>query len=177
VAAVALRAARAAPTLSNRQLFDLDHISAARTACGQHPFAASIRADGASASLPNGKKDAVCEEGAVATENFVREQAVPGFSQLLEAEQAAGVRERLRSLPIGEENKFSVTAERLGQADRRIAACESRIQRQYGVIEKLKADGFDTEAAERLLRNFMEMHDLYASHRLFLVEGPGRRGL
>lgn len=110
-------------------------------------------------------------------EEFVREQNVLRFSQSLEAEHDPIRRERIGALLLDEENKFAATAERLDKVERHIAECRARIMRQYGLIDKLKTAGHDIQAAERLLRNLMELHDLYASHRQVVFEGLNRSGL
>jgi hypothetical protein len=107
------------------------------------------------------------------TENFVREQNVLRFSQLLETEHDPIERERLCTLLLNEENKFAATVDRLTKTDGHIAEC----RRQYGLIDKLKMDGHDIEAAERLLRNLMDLHDIYVSHRRSILEGLNRNGL
>jgi hypothetical protein len=58
------------------------------------------------------------------TENFVREQKVLRFSQLLEIEHDPIKRERLCTLLLNEENKFAATVERLTKTDGHIAECK-----------------------------------------------------
>ena len=108
-------------------------------------------------------------------DDFVREQNVLRFSQLIEAEHDTAKRQRLGSLLLDQENQFAATAERLDKTDRHIAECKARIGRPYGLIDKLRIDGRDIQSAERLLRNLMELHDLFVGHRQVLLEGLNRR--
>jgi hypothetical protein len=102
-------------------------------------------------------------------ENFIREQNILRFSDRLQTEGDPSVRKQLSKLLLDEENKFAACAERLDKTDRHIVDCKAHITRQYGLIDKLKVDGHDIAAAEGLLRNLMELHDLFVSHRQGIV--------
>jgi hypothetical protein len=106
--------------------------------------------------------------------DFVYEQNVLRFSERLQAEDDPATRKILSKLLLEEENKFAVTSERLDNADRHIARCKSLISLQYTVIDNLKNDGHDTQRAERLLRNMMELHDVFVSYRQTLLDGLNR---
>lgn len=110
-------------------------------------------------------------------EDFIREQNVLRFLTRLETENDPTTRKRLSRLLIEEENKFAITAERLDKTDSHIAKCKRYISLQYTVVEKLKANGHDSQAAERLLRNMMEIHDLYVSYRQVLLDALDRSAL
>ena len=98
-------------------------------------------------------------------DNFVHEQNVLRFSERLETENDQTARVQLTKLLLDEENKFAASSERLDRADRHIAKCKQHIARQYSLIDKLKMDGHDIAPAERLLRNLMELHDLFVGYR------------
>ena len=58
---------------------------------------------------------------------------------------------------------------RLGQADGRIALAERHISNQQLLIDRLRADGHDTETAEKTLRCFeSNLKTLYENRQLIL---------
>jgi hypothetical protein len=67
--------------------------------------------------------------------------------------------------------------ERLDKTEKHIADCKEHITRQYGLIDKLNLAGNDIGPVDRLLRNLMNLHDLFVSHRQVRVAALGRRAL
>ena len=110
-------------------------------------------------------------------ENFIHERNILRFSARVETEENPNTRSLLGKLLVEEENKFALTAERLDKTEQQIAECKGRISRQHDIIGKLKNDGHDTRLAERSLENLIELHDLFVSHRVVLVDGLDRRAL
>lgn len=103
-------------------------------------------------------------------ENFILEQNVLRFSELLKTENDPAARTMLSKLLLDEEDKFAVTAERLDRTDGHLVNCKAHITRQHDLIDRLNGDGHDVGPAQRLLKNLLELHDLFISYRLRLLE-------
>lgn len=110
-------------------------------------------------------------------QTFAHEENVIRFSERLKIEDDPRMRKSLSTLLLDEENKFAATAERLHKTESDIARCKLHIVRQYHLIDKLKTDGHDVAPAEQLLRNIMELHDLYVSFRQVLLGRLDRQAL
>lgn len=110
-------------------------------------------------------------------ERFIIEQNVLRFSELLKTENNPAARKTLSKLLLDEEGKFAATAEWLDRTDGYIANCKSYITRQHGLIDRLTGDGHDVGPAQRLLENLLELHDLFVSYRLRLLDGLNKTNL
>jgi hypothetical protein len=57
------------------------------------------------------------------------------------------------------------TAHHLAEANKHVAEAAARIDQQRRLIEQLRADGHDTESAERLLASFVGVLSAMEGHR------------
>jgi hypothetical protein len=100
---------------------------------------------------------------------FVSEQNIGRFVEALSRETDPNRQDTLRRLLIEEENRFGLFAERLELAERLLGDGATRIEEQTRVVESLKAQGADPTEAERLLRNFVRVQEIFRSFLSILV--------
>lgn len=101
---------------------------------------------------------------------FVSDQNIARFVEALNHETDAKRQGALRGLLIEEENRFGSRVERLELVERHLRGGAMRIEQQKITIERLAAKGADLTEAERLLRNFVVIQEMFLSFRATLVE-------
>jgi hypothetical protein len=92
---------------------------------------------------------------------FVQSQNIDNYAEALRSELDPGKHETLRRLLVREEYKYGFHAEQLDMALRYISEGHDRIARQRRMVDHLKANGHDTQQADRLLRNLLDIQELF----------------
>jgi hypothetical protein len=110
-------------------------------------------------------------------EGFVEAQNIARFTQLLHTEQDPAKRRTLKTLLINEENKLGCHSEKLDKVDRDIANCQGHIVGQHKIIDRLRANGADCAAAERVLANLFEILSVCRVHRQCVLDALDRTEL
>jgi hypothetical protein len=87
------------------------------------------------------------------------------FAGQLRWETNALRQETLKRLLIEEENRFGVTEERFRIAERKLTDGAELITRQKQLIAEMKSRSGDTAIAERTLRNFEMIQELFERFR------------
>ena len=108
-------------------------------------------------------------------ERFVVEGNISRFVDLLRAETDSFRRETLKRLLVAEENRFGSVADRLQTVERHLTDGEALIAQQRRLIARMKGDGGDAGAAERLLRSFEVIQDLLQGFHAAVYEQAERR--
>jgi len=107
-------------------------------------------------------------------QKFASDQNVIRFVSALQTEPDLARRTSLRSLLLEEENRLGSNLEQLDKADRYIGEFQVQISRLVTLIGKLRGDGHDSSAPERLLKNMTELHQLFASNRQIVFDALNR---
>jgi hypothetical protein len=97
------------------------------------------------------------------------------FSDQLRWETDSARRETLKRLLIEEENRYGATEERLRIAERKLTNGAERIARQRRLIAEMKSENGDTASAERTLRTFGMIQDLFERFRDQIYDARKRR--
>jgi hypothetical protein len=87
------------------------------------------------------------------------------FADQLRWETDPARQDTLKRLLIEEENRFGAADERLRIAELKLAEGAERIARQRRLIAELKSGGGDAAVAERLLRTFEVIQELFERFR------------
>jgi hypothetical protein len=83
--------------------------------------------------------------------------------------------ETLKRLLIKELNRSGATQDRLHMVERNLANGADVILRQVRLVAKLKNDGVDTGSAERTLRTFEMIQQLFVNFRAAIYEAGAAR--
>jgi hypothetical protein len=110
-------------------------------------------------------------------DRFVQDRDITTFIELLHAENDSTKRHTLKKLLIEEENKFGSHSDKLDRVERGIEDSQKRITAQDKIIDRLRANGSDCSAAERVLANFGDLSDLFRGRRQTLLDHLRRTGL
>jgi hypothetical protein len=108
---------------------------------------------------------------------FVQDRNIVTFIELLHVEDDGTKRRTLKTLLVEEENKFGSRSEKLDKVERNIALCQGHIVGQHKIIDRLRANGRDCTAAERVLANLLDILDTCWSHRQCVLDALDRTEL
>ena len=97
------------------------------------------------------------------------------FADQLRWERDPARQEKLKQLLIQEENRFDATEERLRVVEHKLADGAELITRQRRLIAEMKIGDGDTASAERTLRTFETIQDLFERLRDLKHDGRARR--
>lgn len=97
------------------------------------------------------------------------------FADQLRWETDPARQDTLKRLLIEEENRFGATEEHLGIVELKLADGAERIARQRRLIAELKCGGGDAASAERLLRTFEMIQELFERFRDQIHRARDRR--
>ena len=92
------------------------------------------------------------------------------FADQLRYETNPGRQEVLKRLLIEEEDRFGASEIRLRLAERNLSDGAERIDKQRRLIAKMQGDGGDTGNAERTLRTFEMIQELFESFLTHMVD-------
>ena len=96
------------------------------------------------------------------------------FADQLRWERDPARREALKRLLIAEEDRFGATEDRLRMVERKLVDGADLIVRQRRLIADMKSGGTDTSSAERTLRTFEMIQDLFKKFGAHFREAGGR---
>jgi hypothetical protein len=108
---------------------------------------------------------------------FVQDRNIATYIELLHVESESTKRHTLKTLLIDEENKFGSRSEKLDKVERHIAVCQAHITGQHKIIDRLRANGGNCAAAERVLANLFDILDVCRAHRQCVLDALGRTEL
>jgi hypothetical protein len=97
------------------------------------------------------------------------------FADQLRWETDPARQDTLKRLLIEEENRFGATEEHLRIVELKLADGAERIARQRRLIAELKCGGGDAASAERLLRTFEMIQELFERFRDQIHRARDRR--
>ena len=109
-----------------------------------------------------------------ALEGFINEENIERFADKLYSEHSPEQQNKLRQLLIQEEYKFGLRSSLLEMAERHIRESAGRINNQKTIIGKLRADGHDTRAANRVLENFVALQAIFREFRASVLQALDR---
>jgi hypothetical protein len=101
---------------------------------------------------------------------FVRERNVARFVDQLRLQYDPTIRAVLQRLLLEEIRKLGFNFEQLSMVDRQISEATERIRAQTDIVERLRIKGHDTTRAERLLRNLVEIQEIFEPQRQFIAD-------
>jgi hypothetical protein len=96
------------------------------------------------------------------------------FADQLRWERDPARREALKRLLIAEEDRFGATEDRLRMVERKLVDGADLIVRQRRLIADMKSGGTDTSSAERTLRTFEMIQDLFKRFGAHFRDAGGR---
>ena len=108
-------------------------------------------------------------------ERFVVEGNISRFVDLLRTETNSFRRETLKRILIAEENRFGSVADRLETVERHVTDGEARIAQQRRLVARMKGNGGDAGAAERMLDAFESIQDIFYGVQAAVHEEMERR--
>ena len=108
-------------------------------------------------------------------ERFVIDGNVSRFVDQLRAETDSFRRETLKRLLMAEINRFGSVADRLQTTERHLTDGQALIAQQRRLIAKMKSNGGDASTAERMLRTFESIQDLFQRVHAAVHEEMARR--
>ena len=97
------------------------------------------------------------------------------FADQLRYETNPARQEVLKRLLIEEENRFGANEDRLRMVERNLTRGAECIVRQKRLIAERKSDGGDIDSAERMLRTFEMIQDLFEKFRAHIYDGTERQ--
>ena len=103
-------------------------------------------------------------------DRFESDGNISCFADQLRYEKIPARQEMLKRLLIEEESRFGATEDRLRMVERKLADGAELIVRQQRLIAEMKSNGGDIGNAERTLRTFEMIQDLFERYRALTYE-------
>ncbi len=103
-------------------------------------------------------------------QQFTSAQNVIMFVDMLRTEGDPTKRNTIKSLLLEEVNKFANRSEQLRHLEHQITVCRGHIIAQHKLIDRLRVNGSDCQAAERLLSTLSDLLHLFRYLRQTLVD-------
>jgi hypothetical protein len=126
----------------------------------------------------SGRQEMLREPAAHANlSNFVAYQNISRFVDQFQIAHDPDTRKRLQTLLLEELNRFGFNAEQLQRVQQRIRECKVRIDQHERLINKARINGHNVAAAERVLKNLMELQEVFWSYHQVVLEALNRSKL
>ena len=108
-------------------------------------------------------------------ERFVIDGNISRFVDQLRGERDPSRQQVLKRLLIAEESRFAATLDRLQMVERYLTEGEERIANQRRLVAAMRNNGGDAGAAERTLRAFESIQDIFQTAHASVHEALERR--